>query len=84
MSENVDVLAVMEEAAHALNSVDYRIERDELLGAIAAVGELIEAIHAERKGEYHDSEVEFRVNYDARRYQEKKRVEAALARVKGA
>lgn len=43
MNNNLDVLAVMEEAAHALNSVDYRIERDELLEAIAAVAELIEA-----------------------------------------
>ena len=42
MSAPVDVLAVMDEAAHCLNSSDYRDDRDALLVARAAVAELIE------------------------------------------
>ena len=81
MNGKVDVLEVMQ----AMEQLQYMsgIGVHGATEARAAVAELIDAIDAERKGQYHDSEVEFRINYDARRYQEKRRVDAALARVKG-
>lgn len=84
MTTSVDVLAVMEQAACALR-IDARHEQGEDMEiARAAVAELIEASEAYANGEYHDIEIESRCDYSSRRRKERYRVNAALARVKGA
>jgi hypothetical protein len=44
--ERIDVLGVMEDAAHALNSRDTMSDRNALLDALEVVAELIEAAEA--------------------------------------
>lgn len=77
----VDVLAVMKRAL-ILGLPLSRV--DDMAAATAAVAELIEAVAAHRKGEYHDPETEFSADYRERRRKEAARVDAALARVGGA
>lgn len=87
----VDVLAVMDREAKLARH--YRIENGavkiaeeasaDACAARAAFAELIEAVEAERKGDYFDSEVEFWSDFSNRRRKQKERVAAALARAKG-
>ncbi|QQP96513.1 hypothetical protein [Lysobacter enzymogenes] len=84
MSEpTVDVLGVLRKhrADCGILGCDWCAELD---GVIAAVAELIEAATAFRRGEYHDPETEFSVQYNERRRREAARLHAALARVGGA
>lgn len=71
-------------AAACPNSTGLRQDVIQAEAARAAVTELIEAVTAYRKGEYHDPETEFSVDYHERRRKEAARVDAALARVGGA
>lgn len=79
----VDVLAVMSIAQTILANDPTNDPTDRLGAARAAVAELIEAVEAERKGDYFDSEVEFWSDFSNRRRKQKERAAAALARVKG-
>ncbi|MBD3684147.1 hypothetical protein H3005_20040 [Stenotrophomonas sp. Br8] len=79
----VDVLAVMDAMsawARLRVDPDWTVKTDD---ARAAVAELIEAVEAERKGDYFDSEVELWSEFSIRRRRQKERVSSALARVKG-
>lgn len=78
----VDVLAVMDASIEA-DSRAHSPTRAALHEARAALAELIEAVEAERKGDYYDSEVELWSEFNIRRRRQKKRVASALARVKG-
>lgn len=83
----VDVLAVMDRLRSEWRDESQIVGRwdsaDALDAVRSAVAELIEAVEAERKGDYFDSEVESWSDFHNLRRKQKGRVAAALARVKG-